>query len=60
MLGWSYPEAQLATWMSYDTELHKFLLKKLITNAYHSFVISVLYVRRSPSDYERKWKDITA
>ena len=33
MFGWSYPEAQIATWMSYDSEIEKILLKKLITNA---------------------------
>ena len=30
--GWSYPEAQTATWMSYDTENQKIFLKKLLTN----------------------------
>ena len=30
MLGWSYPEAEIATWMSYDTEIQKHLLKKLL------------------------------
>ena len=29
--GWSYPEAQIATWRSYDTEIQTILLKKLIT-----------------------------
>ena len=30
--GWSYPEAQIATWMSYDTENQKILLKTLLQN----------------------------
>ena len=30
--GWSYPEAQIGTWMSYDTENHKIFLKKLLKN----------------------------
>ena len=32
MFGWSCPEAQIATWMRYDTETQKSLLKKLITS----------------------------
>ena len=31
--GWSNPEAQIATWMTYDTEIENIFLKKLITNA---------------------------
>ena len=30
--GWSYPEAQIVTWMSCDTENQKISLKKLLTN----------------------------
>ena len=33
LCGWSHPEDHIATWMSYDTEIQKILLKKLITNA---------------------------
>ena len=30
--GWSYPEAQIVTWMSCDTENQKIFLKKLLKN----------------------------
>ena len=30
--GWSYPEAQIATWMTYDTENHEIFLEKLLKN----------------------------
>ena len=33
MSGWPYPEAQISTWMSNDTEIQTILLKKLIMNA---------------------------
>ena len=36
MFGWSYPEAQTATWMNYDTRIQNILqeaLKKLIVEA---------------------------
>ena len=32
MFGWSNPEAQIGTWMSFDTENQKIFLKKLLTN----------------------------
>ena len=32
ILGWSYPEAQIVTWMNYDTENQKLFLKKLLKN----------------------------
>ena len=30
--GWSYPDAQIVAWMSYDTESQKIFLKKLLNN----------------------------
>ena len=32
MFGWSYPEAEIVTWMSYATENQKIFLKKLFKN----------------------------
>ena len=32
MSGWSYPEAEIVTWMSYDTENQRIFLKKFFKN----------------------------
>ena len=60
--GWSYPEAQIVTWMSYDTENQKIFLKKLLKNVCKIKIKSI----HSPGDrtearipfHQRVWEDL--
>ena len=69
MFGWSYPEAQIATWMSYDTRIQNILqetLTKLIdgsmqeTDAEQPTIHQSRPQCSSSDDHilinERKWK----
>ena len=43
--GWSYPEAKIVTWMSYDTESQKILLKNLLKNVCKTKIKSIPKVK---------------
>ena len=52
MLGWSYPEVQTATWMSYDTRIQNILqktLKKPIVETLKKMMQSNRLFNRDPS-----------
>ena len=64
MFGWSNPEAQIAAWMSYDTEVQKNSLEEGDYEGMQDTDQEQPTIQLEMSDHipnqERKWKDIIA